>query len=345
MEQPGTTTIVRVSRRFAAPAERLYDAWLDPARAGRWLFATPLGEMVAVAIDARVGGSFIFTDRRDGEDIEHTGEYLELQRPQRLSFRFAVPKYSKVGTRVSVEFAPLGPGSELTLTHAGVLPAQAERTAAGWRAVLDGLAATESSMQLLASPTSPYARKVRVVAIEKGMADRVLIENTNPWPDPARVAAFNPLGRVPVLVLDGGAALYDSPVICEYLDALGDGPALLPARGAARWRVLKRQALADGILDTAVAMVLERRRPAAEQSAATLARAAEALRRSVAALPPELEAPAGSFDLGQIALAVAVGYLEFRLADLALLEAERTVADWWRSVGARPSLVATRPPT
>lgn len=131
---------VRVSRKFNAPPERVFDAWLDPANAGKWLFVTPTGQMVRVEIDARVGGNFIFVDRRDGEDIEHTGEYLEIDRPRRLLFTFVVPKFSKESTRVSLAIFPSESGCELTLTHEGVLPEYADRTQAGWNGILDGLA-------------------------------------------------------------------------------------------------------------------------------------------------------------------------------------------------------------
>jgi len=133
---------VRVTRRFTASAERVFGAWLDPQKAGKWLFATPSGQMVRVEIEARVGGSFCFTDRREGEDIEHIGEYLEIDRPRRLVFTFTVPKYSQESTRVTVDIIPQGAGCELTLTHDGVLPDYAGRTEVGWAGILDRLAAT-----------------------------------------------------------------------------------------------------------------------------------------------------------------------------------------------------------
>ena len=132
---------LRVIRRFAASAERVFDAWVDPERARKWLFTTPTGQIVRAEADARVGGAFVFVDRRDGEDTEHVGRYLELDRPRRLVFTFAVPKYSPVETRVSIDIVPLGEGGcELTLTHDGVLPEWKSQTEQGWSGLLEGLA-------------------------------------------------------------------------------------------------------------------------------------------------------------------------------------------------------------
>jgi uncharacterized protein YndB with AHSA1/START domain len=139
MSTPISVT-VRVTRRFTASAERVFDAWLDPQKTGKWLFATATGQMVRVEIDARVGGRFVFTDRRNGEDVEHVGEYLEIDRPHRLVFTFMVPKYSQISTRVTIEIMPVGSGCELTLTHEGVLPEYQSRTESGWTTILGGLA-------------------------------------------------------------------------------------------------------------------------------------------------------------------------------------------------------------
>jgi uncharacterized protein YndB with AHSA1/START domain len=135
-----TTATVRVTRRIAASAERAFDAWLDPATAGQFLFATPTGTMIKVEIDPRVGGRFNFTDRRpDMGDVEHVGEYLELDRPRRLVFTFAVPAFSDQLSTVALDFRPEGDGCEVTLTHEGVLEEYAERTEAGWGTILGRL--------------------------------------------------------------------------------------------------------------------------------------------------------------------------------------------------------------
>ena len=133
---------VTVRRHFDASPERVFDAWLDEKTAGQWLFATPTGQMVRVEIDARVGGRFIVVERRDGEDVEHTGEFLEIDRPRRLVMTFGVPKYSANMTRITIEITPSGGGCELTLTSDNLEPEWAERTKQGWAMILDELART-----------------------------------------------------------------------------------------------------------------------------------------------------------------------------------------------------------
>jgi len=139
------TRSVTVTHRYAHAAEAVFDAWLDPARAGRFLFATPTGTMVRAEIDARVGGRFTFTDRRppmegfDGGDIDHVGEYLEIDRPRRLVFSFMVPLYSQESTTVAIDIAPDSDNCVVTLTHEGVLEDYAERTKGGWTTILEGL--------------------------------------------------------------------------------------------------------------------------------------------------------------------------------------------------------------
>ena len=136
-ENPGT---IIITRRFDFSIERVFDAWLDPASASKFLFATPTGKMVRVEIDARVGGSFSIT-RRDGEDVEHVGSYVEIDRPRRLVFTFGVPKFSAQMTRVSIDLKSTPTGCELTLTHEGVLPEWLDRGREGWGKILDGLSA------------------------------------------------------------------------------------------------------------------------------------------------------------------------------------------------------------
>jgi len=127
---------IRVSRTFDASDERLYDAFLDPAQARRFLFATATGEMVRADIDPRVGGRFTLTDRRDGEDVEHTGEYVELERPRRIVFDFRVSKFSSQTTRMTIEIQ----GGTVTVTQHDAPEEMAEKIRAGWESILKGLA-------------------------------------------------------------------------------------------------------------------------------------------------------------------------------------------------------------
>ena len=134
------TETVRVTRRYAVAPERLFDAWLDPKIAARFLFATPTGTMVRAEIDPRVGGRFTFTDRRpDMGEVEHTGTYIEIDRPRRLVFDFAVPAYEPTLTRITIEIAPDGAGSTLTLTHEGVFEDYVKQTEGGWGMILTAL--------------------------------------------------------------------------------------------------------------------------------------------------------------------------------------------------------------
>jgi uncharacterized protein YndB with AHSA1/START domain len=175
---------VCIVRRFNYPAERVFDAWLDPALAGKWLFATSTGKMVRAEIDPRVGGRFTFTDRRDGEDVEHSGEYLEIDRPRRLVFTFGVPKYSPNLDRVTVEIEPQGGGCELTLTHE-MKPEfleYASRTEDGWTQIMEGLAASLGE-ELAATNLKPgeftAPGEVRFVRLLPGPIERVWEYLTN----------------------------------------------------------------------------------------------------------------------------------------------------------------------
>jgi uncharacterized protein YndB with AHSA1/START domain len=133
---------VRVLRKYAADQDRVFDAWLDPTKACRFLFATPQGKMIKAEIDPRVAGRFLFVERRDGSDVEHHGQYLEIDRPHRLAFAFWLPQYSPEKTIVQLDFAPLDLGCVITLTHEGVYEDLVARTEHGWAVILDGLAET-----------------------------------------------------------------------------------------------------------------------------------------------------------------------------------------------------------
>ena len=138
-----TASVVRVTRSFDAPAERVYDAFLNPALARRFLFATATGEIIRCDIDARVGGTFTIVDRRFGDDVSHTGAYVELDRPRRIAFTLQVEKYSTDVTTVTIDIAPDGDRCDLTLTHdmTTVDARSNEGAREGWAGILDMAAA------------------------------------------------------------------------------------------------------------------------------------------------------------------------------------------------------------
>jgi uncharacterized protein YndB with AHSA1/START domain len=139
MTGPDDKVLVRVTHRFDASAERVYDAFLDPALAGKFMFATATGQIVRCDIDARVGGAFTIVDRRNGEDVVHAGTYLALERPRRIVFTLSVEKYSRDADTVTIEIRPLRKGCEVTLTHETETTdaASEERTHEGWTGILD----------------------------------------------------------------------------------------------------------------------------------------------------------------------------------------------------------------
>lgn len=127
---------VTVQGKFATDGGNLYDAILDPAIASRFLFRTPGGTVERAESDPRVGGRYTLVERREGEDVLHTGEYLELVRPSRIVFTLQVPKYSNEISTVEIDIKPAGEGCEMTLKHAGVLEEYAESTRKGWEQII-----------------------------------------------------------------------------------------------------------------------------------------------------------------------------------------------------------------
>ena len=203
-------------------------------------------------------------------------------------------------------------------------------------------------MQLFYSPTSPYARKCRVVARERGLMDQIEETPLNPYDDPARLQAKNPLGRVPALVLDDGTAVFDSPVICEHLDGLGTAPALIPAGGADRLKVLVAAALAQGMTDSALNATMEGRRPEGERSPAAVARWEASILRGLDAMMDHLKALPGNLTpdhitLGHIACGVTLGYLDLRHGHLNWRGGRDDLAAWFEAINARPSMRETDP--
>lgn len=201
-------------------------------------------------------------------------------------------------------------------------------------------------MQLFYSPTSPYVRKVSILAMETGLWDRIerVAKTVTPITREAAVAAKNPLAKVPTLITDDGVALYDSRVICEYLDGLHAGPKMFPAAGAARFAALTQQALGDGLLDAALLVRYEgflrpeeKRWP--EWSDGQLGKVKGAL----AEMNGQAGAMGSRIDIGAITFACAIGYLDFRFADMNWRAEFPALAAWYAQISARPSLKATVP--
>jgi glutathione S-transferase len=197
-------------------------------------------------------------------------------------------------------------------------------------------------MQLIYAKPSPYSRKARVTVLEKGLAGRVEEIVVSPMEDPAVLLDANPLGKVPALRLDDGRSLYDSWVICEYLDTLAPTPRLIP-NGAARFDVLRRAALADGVLDAAVTARLELLRPEDKRWTPWTDRQRRAIERGLAAMAQDLAALGPALTLAHIEFAVALEYLDFRLPEVAWRDAHPALAAWLAEFGQRPSMQATRP--
>lgn len=198
-------------------------------------------------------------------------------------------------------------------------------------------------MKLHYSPASPYVRKVMACAIARGIDGRIERVSTNPHVSPPDLLADNPLSKVPALVTDEGLALFDSPVICEYLDGVGDAPKLFPAERGARIAALRLQAIGDGICDAAVARRMQAALPQDEGRQGFDARQRAAVERSLALLEREAAALEGPATIGTLAVGCALGYLEFRFAHEPWRAAHPVLARWFAAVEATPPLAGTRP--
>jgi glutathione S-transferase len=196
-------------------------------------------------------------------------------------------------------------------------------------------------MKLYYSVTSPYVRKVMACAIARGIDGQITKVPTNPHESPASLIADNPLSRVPCLVTEDGFALFDSPVICEYLDTIGEAMPLFPASGAARWIALRNQALGDGMLDAAIIRRLEAMKPEEPARAALMARQKAAVERSLALLERDL--PGKLLDIGTITIAAALGYLDFRFAEEDWRQSRPRLAGWYQQIAAEKPLAETKP--
>ncbi|HYM32077.1 MAG TPA: glutathione S-transferase N-terminal domain-containing protein [Candidatus Cybelea sp.] len=196
-------------------------------------------------------------------------------------------------------------------------------------------------MKLYYSPASPYVRKVYAAAIELGIKLE-LDTVADLYAADSQYGKVNPVHRVPSLRLDDGSMLFDSPVICDYLDSLGKGAKLIPPSGPQRWKVLRLQAMADGILDAAVPRRQETLRPPAQQSPERLSQYQRSIRQTLDAL----EKSAGELEgvtIGTLAVGCALGYLDFRFPGDEWRKGRAKLAAWYESFAKRPSMTQTVP--
>jgi glutathione S-transferase len=200
-------------------------------------------------------------------------------------------------------------------------------------------------MRLWHNPASPFARKVRIVARESGLLPRieeiaVMVSPVNPNAD---LAARNPLVKIPALQTDDGNVLYDSSVICEYLDSLRGGEHVIPSN-ATRWDALRLQSLCDGILDAAVLVRYETFvRPEQYRWNDWVNGQFTKIRNGLDALTTEVPAWGERFGIGQIGAICVLGYLDFRFADENWRGPRPQLAQWYEAARQRPSVVATLP--
>lgn len=203
-------------------------------------------------------------------------------------------------------------------------------------------------LKLCYSAASPFVRKVMVCASELGLEDGIerLESQAHPVERDERIGAFNPLAKVPAAFSEEGLALYDSRVICEYLDSRSQEAVLFPAPGAARWKALTLQALGDGIMDAAILARYERAvRPKEFQWEPWREGQIVKIRKGLEAIEKTCAGGLTGFDIGAVTLACALGYLDFRFGgEIDWREGNRAAAEWFAGVSERPSMAATRPP-
>ncbi len=199
-------------------------------------------------------------------------------------------------------------------------------------------------MKLFYTNTSPYSRKVRITLLEKGLDGEVEYILCNPFEDAVELKSLNPLGKIPTLVLDDGRVVYDSPVICEYLDTLNANGELVPSSNDARLLVNTWQALADGIIDASYNIVMEGRRDESERSQNCIERWKGSIVDSLKQIEQQIATLPGEITMAEISLAAALGYLDFRLSYLEWRNGQSNTAAWYGEFSKRPSMVETQPP-
>lgn len=199
-------------------------------------------------------------------------------------------------------------------------------------------------MKLLASTTSPFVRKVMVLAHERGIVDQLEFVQTkaNPINRDQSVVTHNPSGKIPALVLDNGRVLYDSRVISAYLDTQHKGALMYPKEGHEQWEVMVMEALADGLVEAALQIRFENfLRPESLRWDSWVAGQMEKIDSSIDEMESKIDEKDDSINAGLIAIACALSYVDFRLAEKDWRSAHPKLAQWFENFSARPSMQKT----
>jgi glutathione S-transferase len=195
-------------------------------------------------------------------------------------------------------------------------------------------------MELRYGPNSPYARKVRVVAIETGQRDKLKLTRARGSEPGSDLNRFNPLVKVPTLTMDNGRPLYDSPVICEYVDSLHSGTKMIPPSGPDRWEALRREALADGMMDAFISWRGEKRNGSAEGAAKQLGK----MMNGFDSLESEVgELKKREVAIDSISVACSIGYMDMNAPELGWRDKHPKLAAWYEAFCKRSSMQETAP--
>lgn len=200
-------------------------------------------------------------------------------------------------------------------------------------------------MKLVISPTSPFARKARIAVMEKKIECEILVDI--PWEASTSVPQYNPLGKIPVLILDDESTLFDSRVIVEYFDSMSPVAKLIPENGRPRLAVKRWEALADGISDAAATIFIERKRPSERQDGGWIARQQTKIERGLKGLAEDLGdktwCTGEAYNLADIAVGCTLGYLDLRFSEINWRHQYSNLAALSEKLAQRPSFIETVP--